>query len=70
MYEDNFDDPPQMIYLSPDSEETPFWTGRRIAYAIVAIILIIALLGTLLYPLLYQIAYPPPPPPQLPLITA
>ncbi|MBZ0292175.1 MAG: hypothetical protein K8L99_06360 [Anaerolineae bacterium] len=67
MFEDEFE-PVETVYLP--EEKIPFWTRRRIIYAIVAIILIIALLTLLLYPLLYQLAQPQPPVPTPPLTNA
>jgi hypothetical protein len=54
---------PDNLYVEEAPEEARFWTARRIVYAVIAIILIIALLATLVWPLLYDLFQPPPPMP-------
>jgi hypothetical protein len=43
-----------------DEIPEPFWTARRILYAIIAIIVIIAFLMMTLYPLIMSITQPRP----------
>lgn len=44
-------------------EPEPFWTSRRIIYAIITIIVIIAFLMTIMYPFIFTIIHPRPPTP-------
>jgi hypothetical protein len=54
-------EPPELPELAPLEE--PFWKPWRIAYAIIAIVIILALLAGVLWPLILTLTEPPPPPP-------
>lgn len=57
----DYDDPLEIVI--PDAEPVPFWTTRRIIYAIIAIIIIIAFLTLTLWPTLLAITQPQTPTP-------
>lgn len=55
------------LYLDEDEPQERYWTPWRVAWLIIALLVIAAMIAYLLWPFLYQIANPLPPPPTPPL---